>query len=509
MEWTDKIIEGLRESKDNRLYAAKQSFEAFYRIYLSHFMTLPSADFHLRSFSRAKEPRVLEVWPRGYGKSIIWSIGYPLWVILNNPYELDLKWKKEDIFCISNTAALAEKWIRMHKRELEYNSRIVADYGVTPGEVWRADEIEVNVNGVPHGRIVAKGAGAQIRGEHPTEVVIDDLENRSEASSETTREKMREYFYQDLWGTFRHERGKQTRVKIVGTYVHPLALLPELYGKDWWPVKSLYAVYKPDGTPLWPEYMDDDALRELRFQTPEVAWASEYMNAPIISENPTFIRSQFKAYEPGMIRNSLGKKVGKDDLYIVSAFDPAISKSDGADYSASTTYGVTWDIKNPKIYCLDARRGHWQLSRQIKELMGLYEKFPGSTQIIETVAYQKALYYEYKEALDREQLSVKVVEAIPDKDKGRRANAITPLFERGMVHFDFNDSMQKILMDELALFDYSKRKHGRDDLVDSTVYCLTHIAEWLRRRKKFDKQDEGLVLKWGSSNPIYSRAGVV
>ena len=88
------------------------------------------------------------------------------------------------------------------------------------------NEIEVTVGGRPHGRIVARGSGAQVRGEHPTELILDDLENREEASSEGPREKMREYFYQDLWGAVRHEDGNRTRVKIVGTFVHPLALLP-------------------------------------------------------------------------------------------------------------------------------------------------------------------------------------------------------------------------------------------------------------------------------------------
>lgn len=491
-----------KNARGNRLKAARDSFKWFMYLYLSHYLTIKPAPFQLEEFRLAREPRLLIVEPRGYGKSVKWSIGYPLWVILNNPYELDMKWQKEDLFCLSNTAALAEKWIRYHKRELTENSRILADYEPEPGRIWRNDEIEVKVGGKPRGRIIARGAGAQIRGEHPSEIVIDDLENREEAASEGPREKMKEYFYQDVWGTIRHEKGRETRTKIVGTFVHPLALLPELYNKDWW-VKRLYAVYNPDGSPLWPEYMEDGKLQELRSRLPETAWAAEYMNAPIVSENPTFLRDWFKPYEPGMLRDGSGKKIGLSDMYIVTAIDPAISQRDGADYTAITTYGATWDEKNPCVYLLDARRGHWPMSTQITELFAAHEKYPTADQLIETIAYQKALYYEYKERLEREHLNIKVIEIEPDKDKGRRANAVTPMFQRGLVHFDFTDKMHQIVMDELALFDYSKRRHGRDDFVDTTVNCLTRIDEWFRRRKKHKTRKRGLHIMWEPNSPIY------
>ena len=495
-------LETHKNAKANRLYAAKKSFKMFLFIYMGHYLSVKPAPFQLESYELSTEDRLLIVYPRTYGKSVTWSIGYPLWVMLNNPYNLDMKWNKEDLIMISNTATLCEKWIRYIKRELTENNRIKSDYEPTEGKIWRSDEIEVNVHGKPHGRILARGSGAQIRGEHPTELILDDLENREEAASEGPREKMREYFYQDLWGTLRHEVGKETRVKIVGTFVHPLALLPELYDKDWW-TKRKYAVYNPDGTPLWPEYRNDAQLQELRSQIPETAWASEYMNAPIVSLNPTFRRETFKSYQPGLLRDSGGKKIGLRDMYIVSCLDPAISQKDGADYSASATYGVLWDDKDARIYCLDARRGHWSLSRQITEMMALYEKFPGSVQLIETVAYQKALYYEYKERLNREGLNVKVLEVIPNKDKGMRANAVTHLFEKGFVYYDVNDKMQQMLMDELALFDYSKRKHGRDDWVDATVHALTHIDDFLRRKRKKKNRTKPILMYQQQDKVLY------
>lgn len=416
---------------------------------------------------------------------------------------MKLKWKREELVMISNTAALAETWVKRQKTELMFNERIVADYQPTKGETWRVDEYEINVRGKPHGKIVAKGSGAQIRGDHPSEVLIDDLENREEAKSEGPRQNMREYFYQDLLGVLRDEAGSETRLKIVGTFVHPQALLPELYNQDWWE-KRKYAVLNPDGTSLWPEYRDLDNLKELRRRVKEPAWWAEYMNQPIVSEDPTFRREWFKSLtstQPGVVVGSSGRKHNIRDLYKVCKIDPAISQRDSGDYSAILVYGVCFEEPD-EIFLLEARRGHWTLSRQISEMLDIHEKYPGTLQIIETVAYQKALYYEFKERCDQDALNIRVIEEIPDKDKGRRAHAVQPLFQANKVHFDHESPAQQIVMDELAMFDYEVRKHGRDDYVDCTSGALGHMDMWLRRRRKGRKRDGKPIIMFKPSSPV-------
>jgi predicted phage terminase large subunit-like protein len=491
----------LLNKKENRLYAAKQSFESFIYIYLSHHLSIAPALFQIEQYGLAKEKRLLLLNPRGYGKSVIWSMCYPLWVILNNPYGLDLKWNKEEIVCLSNTARFAERFLKQIERELLQNPRIRADYEIKQGDVWRSDQIDLS----GMGSIIALGAGAQVRGYHPTEVLIDDLEDREECKSETNRDKMNEYFFKDLYGVLRDEAEKSTRMKIIGTTVHPLCLLLELYHDEHW-VKRRYPIMDGMGRPLWPEYEDEEKLVLKRKLVREDSWWSEYMLAPRVSENPTFERSWFRPYEPGMIRSSDGRKIGLRDMYIVTAMDPAISQREAGDYTAMVTIGATWDAKDPHIYVLDARRGHWTLSKQITELMAAQEKYPGSVQLIETIAYQKALYLEYRRRLDQERMNVRVLEIEPDKDKGRRANAVTPMFQRGQVYFDFQDPMQHLLMDELVLFDYEKRKSGRDDFVDAIVHAVTYIQDWMHRRKKSDENSGELKVMFTPQGRNYARA---
>ena len=485
------------DARANRLYAAKHSFKWFMLLYMSHFLTHKPADFQLESYEKAKDERLLQVWPRGFGKSITWSVCYPLWVVLNNPFNLDLKQHIEDIFCISNAGPLAEKWIRFHKRELTTNSRILADYRVEPGEIWRVDQIEINKNGHVIGRITAKGSGAQIRGEHPTELLIDDLEDREEARSETLRKKTEEYFFQDLWGTLRHKAPGRTRVKIVGTFVHPLALLPKLYNKDWW-TKVKYAVYKPDGSPLWPDYMDKHALEELRMQLEDVsssAWASEYMNQPIISENPIFVDNWIQTYEEeNDVRFLRDKKQG---LYTVIALDPAISRRDKSDFSAIVTISSNFESK-PNFYVRNKGvvRGHWPIHHTISELARLYQKFQANAVVIETVAFQQAIADEFRRYCENNRWFPRIIEIKPDQDKERRAHAVAPLLERGQVFFDTSDVMVQHLVDEMLVFPTG----DHDDLVDAFDYSLAELKRWAGRERNI--QTEPHIVLPGVRNPL-------
>ncbi len=503
--WDEEFIAMLprfegKDGKANRLYAAKNSFRFFIYLYMSHYITLPPAQFQKDSWDAALEKRVLELWPRSYGKSVAWSVCYPLWKLLCNPENFGLKWEFPDVFLISHSASLAEKWVRKQQKELLANPRIIEDFNPQPSsKLWRGDEYEV----IGMGHVKAIGKDTQFRGEHPTDAILDDVEDRQEAGSETNRDKLRDWFYGDFLGAMRLEKNKEAGIKIIGNLVHPLGLYNELLSKDWWRT-TVHAVYKPDGvTPLWPEYMDAEAIEDLRSKIPESIFMAEYMNQPVISENPVFNRKTFHKYEPGFIYSPKGNKLAIKDMILVSSLDPAISVKDGADYSALTQWGLAMDGDDIRIYCLEAKRGHWSSPTQITEMLIFYEKYPGTIQLIETVSGFKAIYQEYKDRLERERLNVKVIDIIPVKDKGMRANATTHLFEKGYVHFNHDDKMQNILMDELAMFDYTKRKHGRDDFVDATTQALNYLDTIITRRQNKNKRSKKPIIMHNYTNPIY------
>jgi hypothetical protein len=60
-------------------------------------------------------------------------------------------------------------------------------------------------------------------------------------------------------------------------------------------------------------------------------------------------------------------------------------------------------------------------------------------------------------------------------------------------------------MDELAMFDYTKRKHGRDDGVDATTQALNHMDDIIRRRKNRSKHKKKLNIMCNYNSPIYPK----
>ena len=495
-------------AKANRLFACHESFRYFMPLYMGHRLTIKPAPYQVESWDMAMLERLLLIWPRGYGKSVTFGIGYPIWIAACDPYGLNANKVTEEIIVVTGSDDLAMKWIRNIKYEVMNNKRLKADFNLQPGEIWRADLVEIVS---PYGKttIEAKGRGSQIRGSHPTELIIDDLENRKDAFSPSLRQEIKEYFFRDLWGTIRQKGRAKTRVKIIGTLVHELGLMTQLARLDWWD-KRIYSAVQPDGTALWPDYESIEALEVQRKQLMELdpgAWWSEKMNQPQSSDNPTFKREHFHPYDPELIIDADDNEIDVRKLFVVATLDPAISQRDGADWSAITAYGVTFDEK-PLIYCLHADRGHWSPSESISRLIELYHKFPGCTQLIETVGGFRAIYLQYKDKLETLALDQTVIDIVPDKDKGVRANAIQWMFQQKMMRFDHTNRMQNILMDELHLFNFAVRKNQTDDLVDATTMALNYIDNWLRRRTKKAKQGKKLNVMFHPDNPIYGNSGI-
>jgi len=383
------------DAKANRLHAAKISFKWFMLLYMGHKLTYNPADFQFWSYEQAFCDRLLLIWFRRSGKSITWSVGYPLWAVLNNPFNLDQRYFHEIIAQVSHAGDLPEQWIDFQKKELTENERILADYNPKEGKHWRADRIDV-LSDIGKGTIYSKGSGAQIRGHHPTEVVIDDLEDREEAESDTQRRKTKRYVYRDVLPMFNMKGFERSRLKIIGTPVHAQALLPELYkSKKKWK-KAWFGIYKDDGTPAWPSYLGREEIENLRKELEDDpgAFASEYLCKPITSENPIFVKEWIKEYDEA--DDDFNRKLNQEGLYTIIAIDPAISRRQRADYSALVTISAS-KYKPEKYYVRThgVTRHRGTVEKTIDEAARLYEQFSATGVVIETVAFQQAVADEW------------------------------------------------------------------------------------------------------------------
>src|SRR3990167_4516113 len=125
---------------------------------ISHKITKPVSTFFLEKDNDNHldtSKRLLFIAPRGFAKSTLCSVFFPLWLALYG--------KKKDIFVVSATISLAKEMLRKIRAELEGNERILSDFGEMKSDKWTEDILILNNGAI----IRAKGREFQIRGFRP------------------------------------------------------------------------------------------------------------------------------------------------------------------------------------------------------------------------------------------------------------------------------------------------------------------------------------------------------
>lgn len=143
-----------------------------------------------------------------------------------------------------------------------------------------------------------------------------------------------------------------------------------------------------------------------------------------------------------------------------TAIDPAISEDEDADETSITTIGIGYD---GNIHELETVHGRWSFQRQIAELDAVRSRHNPALIGIESVAYQKALVQVCTEK------GWNIAELKADRDKVRRAIAVSNWFEQGKVFINTPELQRQLI-------EFPKGTH--DDLVDSLVYAITMYKQY-------------------------------
>ena len=119
--------------------------------------------------------------------------------------------------------------------------------------------------------------------------------------------------------------------------------------------------------------------------------------------------------------------------HIIQSYDTAFSKKETADYSAITTWGVFYPNEDPgeapNLILLDSFKERLEFPELRKEALEQYRYWKPDTVIIEGKATGMPLTYELRK------IGIPVINFTPSKgqDKHARVNAVSPMFESGMI----------------------------------------------------------------------------
>lgn len=452
--------------------------------------------------------------PRGHGKSMYLSNIYPIHSIL---FKGAVEGGRKYILIISETEAMAQRFVEFVGNQLKFNEKLREDFGVFLHQNKmhnEQDNIEgfITTNGV---KVQPASMGKQLRGARhgafrPDLIVLDDLESSKNTNTRELREKNLHWYNSVITPIGTPER---TAIIYMGTLVHGQGLLPNILQRADYDSKIYSAIIgQPTRNDLWEQYenillqvdnpnrleeadrlyfankeeMDEGVttlwdrftyadLLKKKVEIGSRAFASEYLNKPSDNESMIFKPDSFSYYDNKDLFDRFNRPL---NLEVFSFWDIALGKNKRSDYNAIVTIGR--DRMTGVVYVLDA----WAKKVPVHEALLVAEQkireFRPKLFGVESVQAQYDMYRQLNERCMKAGLySTRLKPVIPKGRKEDRIEILEPLFENGMIRVK---KTQRLLIEMLEQFP----NHDHDDLPDSLAACL-ELAGKQRKRSYFYK----------------------
>ena len=324
------------------------------------------------------------------------------------------------------------------------------------------------------GEYFAIGVGGTLTGRGGDLIILDDVHSEQQARQAESKPEI----YDDVYNWY--TSGPRQRVQpgaaiviimtrwskrdLTGRVVKA-QLQSEGEFNDEWEVIELPAIL-PSGKPIWPEYWPEKEILAIKEELPISKWMAQYQQTPTAEEGALVKREWWKRWP----REEPEPKVE----FIIQSWDTAFEKTQRADYSACTTWGVFYKEdedtgkKGANLILLDAYRKRLEFPALKKQAKELYKKWDPETLIVEKRASGAPLIYELREA------GIMVSEFTPSRgnDKIARVNAVSDLFASGVIwapEFRWADEV----IEEFAEFPAGEH----DDYVDSSTQALLRYRQ--------------------------------
>ena len=252
-------------------------------------------------------------------------------------------------------------------------------------------------------------------------------------------------------------------------------------GVDEWEVIEFPAIM-PSGKPLWPEFWPIEELEAIKAEIPIHKWEAQYQQNPVSEGAALVKREWWKLWD---------QKEPPPCQYLIQSWDTAFLKTQRADYSACTTWGVFYhpdDNGNMQanIILLDAHREKMEFPTLKKRALEMYNYWQPDNVLIEAKAAGTPLIFELRA------MGIAVTDFTPSRgnDKIARVNAVADMFSSGRIWIPQTRFAEEVV-EEFASFPSGEH----DDYVDSSTQALMRFRRGGFVSLQSDAMDE----------PIYRR----
>ena len=337
------------------------------------------------------------------------------------------------------------------------------------------------------GDYFAIGVGGTVTGKGADVLIIDDPHSEQEAAMAASHPEVYDKVYE--WYT----SGPRQRLQPGGAIVvvmtrwaardltgQVLKSAAQRSGEEWEVIE--FPAILPSGRPLWPQFWSIEELLALREELPNAKWQAQYQQNPVGNESAIVKRDWWKWWE-------------KDDPpkcdYILQSWDTAFEKTQRADYSAGTTWGI-FDCEEdnfaPNIILLNTYKKRVEFPDLKRDVLKEYNEYEPDSLIVEKKASGAPLIY------DLRAMGIPVQEYTPGKgqDKIARLNSVSDIIASGKVWVPRTRWAEE-LVDEIAAFPSGEH----DDLVDATTLALMRFRQGGFLRLPSDEPEE---IQWFKSH---------
>lgn len=338
-----------------------------------------NAAFHLewygklvRDFSPLKlfphaTKRLLQLWPRGHGKTECTTINYVTWLIGNYP--------NIHVNIVTKTASLAEEILTAIITRFESDEKYKEIFGNLKSQQpkkWTNREIIVDRNEISKNpTLKATGLMGPITGGRSDLIVCDDIIDEENVRTLLQMEKVYTWFNKVLYPTLYPWGG----IIVIGTRWHYADIYTELINK--WPSVDVKKAINEDNSVLWPEYWSLDKLEQRRSEIGSIIFDCQYQNDPTSMEGSLLKSKWLTPWEQRPPAH----------CHYYAGIDPSLGE---ADYFGIAT--LAHDPQTGQAYLEDVWAEHLPFPQILKEkLPQLMQQYHYSKIYMETNFWQKLL----------------------------------------------------------------------------------------------------------------------
>ena len=321
------------------------------------------------------------------------------------------------------------------------------------------------------GEYFALGTGGTMTGRGGNLIILDDPHSEQEAKQAESRPEIYDSVFEWYTSGPRQRVQPGAAIVIVMTRWSKRDLTGQVLkaaatketGEEW-EVIELPAIL-PSGKPIWPEYWPEEEILAIKAELPISKWMAQYQQTPTAEEGALVKREWWKRW-----KYESPPKVE----FIIQSWDTAFEKTQRADYSACTTWGVFYR-EHPdtgkmasNLILLDAHKARMEFPELKKVVLESYRKWEPEALIVEKRASGAPLIQELRA------MGIPVGEFTPSRgnDKIARVNAVSDLFFSGSIWAPEHRWADEVI-EEFAEFPAGEH----DDYVDSSTQAILRYRQ--------------------------------